>query len=328
MMTQFTNATQIPLSLAVWLADDDYDHQDDPNIISATTLLKPLRAIVLARQNKELSKTADISAMIPSRMGSALHTSIEKSWTSGDLAEILEDLGYPKKIIENILVNPKPEEITEDSICIFMEQRTNKKSGKYIISGKFDFVIQGEIQDFKSTGVYNYISGSNVQKYIQQGSIYRWLNPDLVTEDHMKIQYIFTDWSSLKARTDKNYPTARLVEQRLDLMSLAETDAFIKKITTEIEALEGLPEKNLPLCTPEELWQKPDVFKYYKDPAKRARSTKNFDNYQDAATRLAADGGVGIIDTIKGQVVRCRYCEVSGICQQAAGYVADGSLIF
>ena len=44
-MNPVTNNTNLPLSIAVWLACDDYDYNNDPYTISATTLLKPLKQI-------------------------------------------------------------------------------------------------------------------------------------------------------------------------------------------------------------------------------------------------------------------------------------------
>ena len=328
MTTQFSNRSNIPLSLAVWLCDDDYDHDDDPNTISATTLLKPIRAIVLARQNMQLNKVADVEGLIASRMGTALHTAIENTWKNHKkVVEILSNLGYNAEVIRNILINPAKEEISIDSICIYMEQRSSKKVGKFKITGKFDMVIEGALEDYKSTGTYNYISGSNKEKYKQQGSIYRWLNPTIITEDIMKIQYIFTDWSAMKARQDKKYPQKRLVEQRINLMSIPETETFVAGIVAKIEHCESLPQSDLPVCTSEELWRKPDVFKYYKDPLKKTRSTKNFDIYNEAVDRMIADGNTGVIDTIKGQVIRCKYCDVIGICDQAKQLVTEGSLV-
>jgi len=75
-----TNNTNVPLSMALWLADDDYDYDDDPNVISATTLLKPMKAIVLARQNADLVKTGDIVSVAASRIGTAMHDAIERTW--------------------------------------------------------------------------------------------------------------------------------------------------------------------------------------------------------------------------------------------------------
>ena len=47
MPTRYANVSEVPLALAVFLASDYYDYNEDQNTISATTLLKPLRQIVL-----------------------------------------------------------------------------------------------------------------------------------------------------------------------------------------------------------------------------------------------------------------------------------------
>ena len=47
MPARYANVSEVPLALAVFLASDYYDYDTVPNTISATTLLKPLRQIVL-----------------------------------------------------------------------------------------------------------------------------------------------------------------------------------------------------------------------------------------------------------------------------------------
>ena len=323
-----TNHTNIPLSLAVWLAHDDYDYIDDPTVISATSLLKPIRSIVLERQNMELMKMQDVSAMVPSRMGTAIHDAIEKAWTSKmKLADILSKMGYPEDVITRIKINPEPAEIQDDSIVIYMEQRATKEICGFKVTGKFDFCMEGTLEDFKSTGVYNYISGSNKEKYRQQMSIYRWLNQDKVTSDQGHIRYIFTDWSALKAIQDKKYPSSRLVDQTLDLMSLHETEEFIRDILDQVNLMMDWTQDVLPECNREELWQKPDVFKYYKDPSKKQRATKNFNTYAEAHERLLKDNSVGEIVSVPGSINRCKYCNVVGICDQAQQFINNGSLV-
>lgn len=327
-MNKFTNITNIPLSLCVWLIVDDYDHCDDPFTISTTSLLKPLRSIVLARQNKDLIKIADASALSASSIGTAIHDSIERTWLNkAKMNTALLDLGYTIKLIKRILVNPKPEDIQEDSICIYMEKRSSKKVGKYTVSGKFDFVIAGALEDFKSTSTYSYISGSNIETHRMQGSIYRWLNQDIITNDVMSVQYIFTDWKAMEAVRNPKYPRTKILESKLVLNSIEATSNFVETIINKIDSLMDKDQSQLPLCTDEELWRKPDVFKYYKNPTKRDRSTKNFDNYGDAAKRAAADGNVGTIATVKGTIMRCKFCNVVGICNQAMQLEADGLLV-
>ncbi|MFV2016613.1 MAG: hypothetical protein ACC656_14380, partial [Candidatus Heimdallarchaeota archaeon] len=306
-----------------------YDHSNNPNQISTTTLLKPIRSIVLARQHKDLDKGGDVSSLIPSRIGVALHTSIENSWLSNKakLNLVLKSLGYTDNVIQSIRINPVESELSNDIIPVYLEKRSQKQIGKYLISGKFDFVIEGQVNDFKSTATYGYISGSNTDDYILQGSIYRWLNPTIITDDNMKIQYIFTDWSKQKAIQDKTYPQSRILEKTYALMSLVETENFLNRKINEIENLETKPQSELPLCTREQLWQTADVHKYYKNPQKLARSTKNYDVLSEARQRQFDDGGVGTIITYNGQVKRCAYCDVVGICDQANQLIKQGLLV-
>ena len=47
MTVAYTNKANLPLSLAVWLTHDTYDHDDRANHISATSLIKHLRQLIL-----------------------------------------------------------------------------------------------------------------------------------------------------------------------------------------------------------------------------------------------------------------------------------------
>ena len=318
------NETNIPLSMAVWLATDFYDHDDDPNTISVTALLKPLRSIILGSRIPG-EPEIDLSAQIASAMGTAIHMNIEEAWNKGDFKKSMQKLGYPDSVINRVRINP-PNANQENIIPVYMEVRTKKEILGKQISGKFDFVVEGRLADFKSTSTYTAIKKSNDLKYIQQGSIYRWLNPDIITQDEMDIVYLFTDWSAIKAKTDKNYPQSKILVQKFTLMSLIETERFIKNKLNLIAKYIDSSEAEIPLCTKDELWQRDPIFKYYKNPAKKSRSTKNFDNIIDANNRLANDGHVGVVDTIPGEVVFCRYCPAVTNCIQAEGYILSGEL--
>lgn len=322
----FTNTSNLPMSVSVWLAHDDYDHSNDPYNVSATSLLKPIKSLVLGSRVVSNAVT-DVKDLIPSRMGTAVHTAIENAWLSKNLKQHLLSLRYSPKLVENIVINPSADELTEDSIPIYMELRGSIKVGKYTVSGKFDFVSGGVLEDFKTTGTYGYINQSNAIKYTQQGSIYRWLHSDIITEDYMYIQYIFTDWSAAKARQDKNYPANRIVSQRYVLQSLQDTEAFVVSRINMIDMYQDAPESDMPDCTPADLWERDPVFKYYKNPNSRARSTKNFTTYYEAHERFMQDGSVGVVVEIKGEIKFCSYCPAVDICQQAKGYINAGRLI-
>lgn len=330
-MRKYLNAGNIPLALAVFLATDNYDHEDDT--VSATALLKPTRQLILADRLPPEAGLIDVSGLVKSRMGSAIHDSIEQAWLHNHVPA-MKALGYPQRVIDKVKVNPLPGELGEDDIPVYLEQRHYKEFMGYKISGKFDFVAEGMVQDFKSTGVFTYMNDTKTDDYILQGSIYRWLAPHIITSDQMQIHFIFTDWQAARAN-EPGYPSQQAMTITLDLMSLEATEQFVANKLREIQTHKNTPEEQLPLCTDKELWRKEPEWKYYKNPEKMSRSTKNFkvsefgsENAARSAAyaRLAKDGNVGVVVEKPGEVVACKYCPAFPLCSQKDALVADGSL--
>jgi len=324
----YTNNNNVPLVLAVWLAaNDGYDLKRSSHVISATSLMKPTKSLILGNRvqadvNEE--HIVDVSDLVPARLGTAVHTAAEVSWLYSAPKALLE-LGYPQQVIDKIRLNPDTPG-NDPQFDIYFEQRSNKAIGKWVISGKFDFVENGRVKDIKTTKVYNWIMGSNDEKYRIQGSIYRWLNPEIITDDFIDILMIFTDWSPLKARIDKDYPKNNILVRTLPLMSLVETERWIRNRLEEIEKYENAHQDDMPECTPKELWMDPPTYAYYKDP-KAAKATKLFDTAHEANAHKAKEGipGSKIIER-KSEPKFCRYCEGRSICLQAEGYIAAGLL--
>ena len=319
----FTNKNNISPFLAVWLAMNEYRKESRPNVISATILIRPLRQVVLARKHMNLTKQADISDMVSSRMGTALHDSIEKTWNQEPevLKSLLGQFGIPQGMLDKIKINEPVENIQEDDIPIWVEQRhekvvTSDKGNEYIISGQFDAIVHWRVFDNKSTSVWTHIYGSNDKKYAEQGSIYRWLVPHMIKDDLMQIEHIFTDWSSVKALQDKQYPQSRVMSKTLPLLSYLDTEKMIQDKVNKIDHYLGQPDDTLPLCTDEELWREKDIYKYYKDPNKMSRSTANFELEAEAIARQMKDGNVGIVVKHPGGVKACKYCSVQNVCDQ------------
>lgn len=326
---QYTNFTDIPLVLAVWLAADaNYDLEYHPEVISATTLFNPIRSIILRRRIQSAQKSIDIADLVQAAVGSAVHTAVEEAWIyHRDVA--FERLGIPPEVRERILFNPEPGDLTDDCIPIYMEQRNSKRVDVdgvgWTVSGKFDAVVEGTVEDVKTTKTFNWIKGGNDDKYAKQGSIYRWLNPDIIVGDHVNILMIFTDWSDLKAKADRNYPQKRVIVRKLPLMSMEETESYIMERLRLLNRFMDKPEGELPQCTPDELWMDPPKWAFYKDATKLTRATKLFDTAAEANLALSQNGG--------GKVVRrdmepkfCRYCDARPVCTQAEGYIAQGIL--
>jgi hypothetical protein len=322
----YNNASNVPLTMAVWLAADyGYDLVYDPMTYSATDLLKPIKSLILSREIKNNTlptETMDIADLAPSRLGTAVHTDVERAWLE-NYEEALTALGFPHRLIESIAINP---EIADpDRTNIYIEQRTAKQMGKYTISGKFDFVIEGRVRDVKTTKTYNWIHGGNNHKYMMQGSIYRWLNPDIITDDFMSVDYAFTDWTPLQAQANKDYPPNRILSKDLELLPIQITEDFVNERLNLIDSLTGKPQNLMPDCTPEELWQNPTKWAFYRK-ATNKKATKLYDIAQEAYDANSAIGNTGVVVERPSTPKFCTYCDASSICLQADAFRAQGLL--
>lgn len=332
-MQTYTNQANVPLSMAVFLATDYYDGVED-NTLSATTLLKPIRQVVLASRVPDKDARPDVISLVKSRMGTAIHDSIEKAWMENH-EEGMKALGYPQRVIDRVVVNPQASDLHDDMIPVYLELRSYKEVEGMRVSGKFDFVADGRVEDFKATSVNTWINGNKTDDYVLQGSIYRWLNPEVIYQDTMAINFIFWDFQAARAAYDQNYPPRPMTQKIFKLMSVQETESYVRGRIRRIKQLWDAPQEDLPLCTDKELWRKDPEWKYYKNPDKTSRSTKNFriSEYGSAAAaksaayaRLTKDGNVGLVKEVPGEVVACKYCPAFPICTQKDDLIASGAL--
>ena len=305
---------------------DEYKYDERPNSISATGLMKPLRQSILAYQNPTEAKTVEISELIASRMGNAIHKGCEIAWTDlPTVKKALKALGANDDAADSIRINPAF--VKKGETPVYVEQRAEKEIDDFIISGQYDLVLDGELNDFKSTSVWAYIFGSNVDSYIKQGSIYKWLSPDKITGDYVHIHYIFTDWSAVKAREKKDYPPFKALTKKYNLWSPEETENWVRNRLETYKLHLNTPQEGLPECTDAELWATEAKYKHYKDSnSTRATNGGTFTSMDDALKFQAQKEG-GIIKTIPGTVKHCPYCPVLDICTQAKAMQASGRLV-
>ena len=323
---KYTNEKGISLPLAVWLAHDEYNHDPRPNLISVTTLIKPVKQIILeSRLTVKGSAPIDISTRLASRLGTAVHNSVEYSWTT-NYKQALIDLGYPKRAVEAVRVNPT--EGSSKGLDVYLEIRSEKQVDNWIVSGQFDMVYDGAVNDIKSTGTWTYTSGIKDDDYIKQLSIYKWLNPDIITKNTGAIQFIFKDWSALKAITekDKGYPPMNVLEYRLQLTSVSDINTWITNKLLVLNKSWNLPESELTLCTAKELNQKPSVWKHYASAESKRATPKGTFNTAHAAYAFLATKGKGIVKEIRGEVSGCRFCLGKEQCTQYKQMVIRGEI--
>ena len=323
-MTKLTNNHDMPLLMSVWAVHDEYDHDTSgaKNLISATTLLKPIKEIILSMRVPAGSVSADVGSRVAARLGTDIHNGVENAWLY-NYRESLKLLGYPVKVINSISINPeKPTE----GIDVYFEQRSKKEINGFILSGKFDAVLDGTVNDVKKTGTYTYVKNNKDADYCLQGSMYKWLNQEIITSDHILINFVFLDWKAFEVAINPAYPKHQIVGKKIPLKSITETENFIIDKTDQIKKYLDAPENVIPQCNDKDLWRDPPKFKYYKNPLKLARSTKNYDDYYQASLHLQKDGNVGIVKEVKGTAKACKYCAAVTVCEQAKSYILGGEL--
>jgi hypothetical protein len=327
---KITNQMGIDLPLAVWLLQDGYKSgaADAPpgELLSVTTLMKPTRQLILQRKVDRSQETMDLSEMISQRMGHSLHDSIERAWTEGNWQQAMRQLHYPQSIIDKIRINPPMDQPLEEGIIpIYLEQRGFKPFEDIILTGQLDFLIGSSYRDFKSTSTFSYTSGSKDEDYALQGSLYRFIFPELIKDDLMRIEFIFTDWASYRAKSDKNYPQARVAHKEFPLLSLAETEKWLSSKLAEIRKNAKLPQSRMIECSDKQLWRSADTFKYYSNPetAKNGgRCTKRFDKESEAVLFMQ-EKGKGVIIKEPGEPKACMYCSAFTVCEQRQRYFND-----
>lgn len=324
MSKQYTNDKDVPLLFIAWLMNDEYDYSSKEKYISATSLMRPVKETILSqRVDPDLIQVIDIAQLAPSVLGNAIHDTVERVWRDDRLrTKALLRFGYSEEDIKHILINPTAKEIQEnpEHITLYFEQRKEKKVRGYTIGGKFDAILSGVLHDIKSTSAYAWANDSRALDYILQGSIYRWLNPELVTEDFIRICYFFTDWSK-SGTSNPDYPDARVKYRDYPLMSIADTEAWVNDRIRQIHELRDADESVIPNCTDEEVWLAKQTFRYFSDPAKvEGRATRVFSTHEEAMDHWTK-AGKGIVISPIPVANKCRdYCNAYSVCTQKDSY--------
>lgn len=280
---KFTNRHGLPDQVVRWLTSDQYDYQ--PNTFSATKILAPIRQTVLMRLHADILEM-DVSDLIASRYGTAIHDSFEKVTMPG----------------------------------VVKEQRFYHELGGFKISGRFDMIVNKDnptqkLMDIKSTSVWTFIYGSRDLDYIRQLSIYKYLanKNGFNIEPTAQVIYIFTDWKKSDAQKNPDYPQIRIVIKDIVLMLDEETETYISSRVTEIARLLKDPTLPLPDCTDEDLWKKGDKFAVMKEGRKTA--IKVFDDLEPAELMAQTDPNYSV-EHRKGTANRCAYCAAWKVCGQ------------
>ena len=255
--------------------------------MSATELLSPPRMVQLRIANADAIEM-DAADMVWALFGTAIHGVLEHG--QGD-----------------------------DHI---VEQRLNTVIDGWEISGAIDLQTVKEtsigISDYKTTGVWAVMNEKKEWEY--QLNIYAWLVERVKKSpvDSLEIVAIIRDWKRWESEVKKDYPDAPIKTIPITLWPYEEREKFVQqRIHVHADAMfQYQTGGDLPLCTANEMWEKPTVWAVKKPGAARAKSL----HYTEADAIKAAGDDLEI-EIRPGERTRCQnYCQVRDFCSQWAQY--------
>ena len=237
---KIVNINNLPKIIELFLKVDFYDHKQAEGTISATTLLKPIKEIILTERHYDEIEV-DVSERLWSVLGSGVHAVMENmSYLHIEGDELI------KEFLEKLITGR-----------IKQEERLYAEVLGEKISGKFDLIIDDTLYDFKISSVWTYIFGSRFEEWTKQLSIYRWLYFQTYHEqlsEQAYIIFIARDWYRRDAESIETYPIFAMQEKPLKLMPLKETEEMIVYKIKEIQKYRQVPDDLLPDCSLEEIW--------------------------------------------------------------------------
>ena len=278
---KLTNKHGLPESLVSAIRNDPYRAVGN---ISTTRLISPYQVVAL-----------------------------QKRYASG-LSEDVSDLIYPlignntHYIIERINV---PNTVKEWRFYLMLNG--------WLLSGKIDLWEDRVLTDWKVTSMWSFTFGlkpehetqMNVNAYLIRRSPYK----DCLPIEKMQIVMVFRDWSKMKAMRDKTYLQSQVGVLGVPIWSNEKVCNYISVRIYEHQRLERISDKFLPLCTPEERWEKPTVYKVKSKT--RKTSYRNLGSMEKAEAWMEKNKKGEYIDTVLGESTRCEYfCNVNRYCNQ------------
>ena len=206
-----------------------------------------------------------------------------------------------------------------------VEERLHTTLDGWRISGAIDLQIKTDagiaIRDYKTTSAWAVMNEK--LEWEQQLNTYAWLVQTVkqapVTD--IGIVAIIRDWSRREAAKNENYPPAPIKEIPIKLWTYDEQEAYIKHRISMHSACEFALEtdEDLPLCTPEEMWERPTVWAVKKKGGVRAKSLH--EGQEEAQEALETLGKDYEIEVRPGSRTRCEsFCPVNQYCQQWRDY--------
>lgn len=276
-----TNRLKLPRSIVAAVTNDPYTRGDSD--ISVTQLISPPYQRRL-RESSEVEQVEDVSDRVWSLLGQCVHLLLERA--------------YPAHIGDT---------------NAFLELRLFHEILGWKVSGQFDVLEDGCLQDFKVTSVWSVMGDTKIE-WEQQLNLLRYLcHVNKLGVDSLRIVAILRDWSKSKASMNPGYPRAQVEVIDIPMWSLEKAEEYL------IERVKAHQDSTPPVCSDKERWKKNDIFAVMKEGRKsavRLYDTSEHENAEQLANVHAETAGDGhFVVKRAGEFTRCQnYCNVSHVC--------------
>lgn len=276
---QYTNTHDLPAPLVSAIKFSDYDKVGH---ISVSGLIAPPRKRVLERRH-DAEITEDVAEGIWRLIGSIGHKILERADTDNHLAE----------------------------------QRITTELHGWTISGKADLLGPDmTLSDYKFTSVYAFLLDDKAE-WEQQINLYAWLYRHNGFEAKRgRIVAVLRDWSKPRAARETDYPQVGVIVKEIPLWSPEEQESFAGLRVRAHQQAEKLTDDELPECTDEETWKKPDIWAVKKKGNKRAMPGGLHSTETSAQAFAMIQGPHVEIEHRPGSYPRCElYCSAAPFCK-------------
>lgn len=285
-----TNKYGMPNALVRAVTNDPYTYTGN---ISVTQMISPPRLRwLLIRHYEELEE--DATDRIWTLLGSAVHAILERAEDkhSDDLQEV----------------------------------RLEAETNGWVWSGQADiWQAPDALMDYKVTGAWATMVDSKPEWEAQLNLLAFLYRHAGFPVTKLNIVAIIRDWTKFKMMQSDDYPRRPATMIDIPLWSDLQCEEYAFKRIALHKRAEALEDNELPLCTPEEMWEKPTKYAVMKDKNKRA--TRVVECAKEAEELLAHHQGkqpkakFKIVER-KGERTRClHYCAVSYFCNQYNEYI-------
>lgn len=283
-----TNELNLPQALVDAVTTEKHNEE---GCVSATTLLKGVRAILLTDRHWD-EITVDVKDRLWALWGTVAHALLEKEYAD-----------------------------------TFTEEVVSEQVGDMTVTGKFDCydMKQEVLFDYKTTSVWKIVF-QNFADWKQQGYIYAWLlSKKGVNVKECRFVAMLRDWSETESKRKADYPKSPIYEFSFPVFpsDLEDVEKVINLKVKQITDNLDTPDDELPLCDIDERWTEPTKYAVMKEGRKSA--VKVFEDINEADALAEELGAKHYVETRLGRDKRCckKYCECCQFCEYYRRFYAE-----